>query len=94
MTKFSVCIPFLKNECYLRELLGSVENISGVDMEVLVSQDAPVSNDLKQHFKDRLAIRWVTGPTAGIAANWNRCIEQANGEYIILFHADDAVRSN
>mgnify|MGYP001455442454 CR=1 FL=1 len=67
MTKFSVCIPFLKNECYLRELLGSVENISGVDMEVLVSQDAPVSNDLKQHFKDRLAIRWVTGPTAGSA---------------------------
>jgi glycosyltransferase involved in cell wall biosynthesis len=94
MTVFSVCIPFLKNEDYLRELLGGLENISGVDMEVLVSQDAPVSIDLKQQFTERLAIRWLTGPKAGIAANWNHCIAEASGDYIVLFHADDTVRSN
>lgn len=94
MTVFSVCIPFLKNEEYLRELLESLESIVELEMEVLVSQDAPVSNDLKQYFQERLAIIWLTGPKAGIAANWNHCIEQATGEYIVLFHADDKVCAN
>ena len=94
MTMFSVCIPFLQNEPFLRELLQSIETVVNVEMEILVSQDAPVSNDLKQHFKERLHIRWLTGPKRGIAANWNNCIEHAEGEYIVLFHADDTVLPN
>ena len=94
MTMFSVCIPFLQNEPFLRELLESMETIVNVEIEILVSQDAPVSNDLKQHFQERLRIRWLTGPNRGIAANWNNCIEHAEGEYIVLFHADDTVLPN
>ncbi|MDB2380662.1 glycosyltransferase [Luminiphilus sp.] len=91
---FSVCIPFLQNEPFLRELLQSIETVANVEMEILVSQDAPVSNDLKQHFQEQLPIRWLTGPNRGIAANWNNCIEHAEGEYIVLFHADDTVLPN
>lgn len=94
MTMFSVCIPFLQNEPFLRELLQSIETVANVEMEILVSQDAPVSNDLKQHFQERLPIRWLAGPNRGIAANWNNCIEHAEGEYIVLFHADDMVLPN
>lgn len=94
MTMFSVCIPFLQNEPFLRELLQSIETVVNVEMEILVSQDTLVSNDLKQHFQERLHIRWLTGPKRGIAANWNNCIKHAEGDYIVFLHADDTVRPN
>ena len=91
---FSICVPFLQNEQFLRSLLESLESIVGVKMEIIVSQDTQVSSDLKQHFRERLDVRWLVGPNSGIAANWNHCIAEASGDHIILFHADDTVRSN
>ena len=91
---FSVCVPFLRNESFLIELLQSLETFAHVDMEVLVSQDSPVSEAVKEAVSNRLELKWLRGPGKGIAANWNHCIAEATGDYIILFHADDTVRSN
>jgi glycosyltransferase involved in cell wall biosynthesis len=76
------------------ELLQSLEAFAHVDMEVLISQDSPVSEPVKEVFSNRLNFRWLSGPGKGIAANWNHCIKEASGDYILLFHADDTVRSN
>ena len=92
--RFSVCVPFLSNESFLIELLQSLEAFAHVDMEVLISQDSPVSEPVKEAISNRLNVRWLRGPGIGIAANWNHCIAEATGDYIILFHADDTVRSN
>jgi glycosyltransferase involved in cell wall biosynthesis len=92
--RFSVCVPFLRNESFLIELLQSLEAFAHVDMEVLVSQDSPVSEPTKEAVSNRLNLRWLSGPGKGIAANWNHCIKEASGDYILLFHADDTVRSN
>ena len=92
--RFSVCVPFLRNESFLIELLQSLEALAHVDMEVLISQDSPVSESVKEAVSNRLNLSWLSGPGKGIAANWNHCIAEASGDYIILFHADDTVRSN
>lgn len=92
--RFSVCVPFLSNESFLIQMLESLEAFAHVDMEVLVSQDSSVSEPVKEAFLNRLNLRWLSGPGKGIAANWNHCIEEASGDCIVLFHADDTVRSN
>ena len=92
--RFSVCVPFLSNEYLLIQMLESLEAFAHVDMEVLVSQDSPVSEPVKEAFSNRLNLRWLSGPGKGIAANWNHCVAEASGDYIVLFHADDTVLSN
>ena len=92
--RFSVCVPFLSNESFLIELLQSLEALAHVDMEVLISQDSPVSEPVKEAVSNRLNLRWLRGPGKGIAANWNHCVTEASGDFIVLFHADDTVRSN
>jgi glycosyltransferase involved in cell wall biosynthesis len=84
----------MSNESFLMELLQSLEAFAHVDMEVLISQDSPVSEPAKEVVSNRLNLRWLRGPGKGIAANWNYCVAEASGEYIILFHADDIVRSS
>lgn len=92
--RFSVCVPFLSNESFLIQMLESLETFAHVDMEVLVSQDSPVSESVKEAVSSRLNLRWLSGPRKGIAANWTHCVAHASGDFIVLFHADDTVRSN
>lgn len=92
--RFSICVPFLRNESFLIQMLESLEAFAHVDMEVLVSQDSLVSEPVKEAVSNRLNLRWLSGPGKGIAANWNHCVAEASGDYIVLFHADDKVRSN
>jgi glycosyltransferase involved in cell wall biosynthesis len=91
--KVSVCIPSYNAARYLREAIESVLAQEFSDFEAVVSDDA--STDCSAEVCDRYAdprFRVVTSSERlGQSGNWNRCLELARGEYVILLHADDVL---
>jgi glycosyltransferase involved in cell wall biosynthesis len=89
--KVSVCIPAFNAASYLPAAIESVLNQSFRDFHLVVSDDASDDHTpsvLMRYNDDRLSV--VRSPDRlGQAANWNRCVELARGEYVVLLHADD-----
>lgn len=92
--KVSVCVPAYNAAAYLPAAIESVLSQSFGDFELVVSDDA--SSDatptvcgryLDQRFR---VVR--SDERLGQSGNWNRCLELARGEYVILLHADDELR--
>ena len=91
MPKVSICIPAYNNAEGVKRLLDSILIQTFTDYEILISDDS--SNDQIQDLiasypegtisyrRNRLSL--------GAAANWNRCIQRARGEFIKLMHHDD-----
>jgi glycosyltransferase involved in cell wall biosynthesis len=90
MPIYSVCIPHYGSEKYLLEAVMSVANQTFEDFELVISQDSAISesliNEIIQLFEN---IKLVANPNKGIANNWNNCLSNASGEYIVLLHNDD-----
>ena len=92
----SICIPAYNRPVLVRRALESV--IGGIDadaaFEVVVADD---STDPSVHSAIRDVTRDWTGrfryapntPRLGLAANFNRCVELAQGRYVLLLHDDD-----
>ncbi len=91
MTPLSVLIPAYRPGPYLREAVASVLAQEGVDLHLLVVDDAspePVAAGLAGIDDSRLRI--VRNPVnLGLVGNWNRCLDLAEGDPILIFHQDD-----
>lgn len=87
--KYSLCIPYAGGEKYLRLALMSLRKIPMADIEVIVSQDVKASPNLIGEVCKWLNVTWLDGPKKGMASNWNHCIKNASGDFIIFLHADD-----
>lgn len=91
MSRLSVLIPSYRPGPALREAVASVLAQEGVDLELLVVDDAspePVAAGLAGIDDPRLRI--VQNPVnLGLAGNWNRCLDLAEGDPILIFHQDD-----
>jgi glycosyltransferase involved in cell wall biosynthesis len=89
--KVSVCIPAYNAAPYLRAAIDSVLAQQFGDYEVVVSDDAS-GDDTPQICEGYSDPRFRTVRSEdrlGQSGNWNRCIELAQGAYVILLHADD-----
>ena len=92
----SICIPTHKRPQMFERALRSVldGNAAFSDrLEIIVSDNAP---DDGQPVFDRLAPSWpgrirYVGhrPSLGAIGNFNRCIEEATGRYLLILHDDD-----
>jgi GT2 family glycosyltransferase len=98
----SVMIPSYRPSALLLETLRSilVQDPGPEVMQIEIVDDAsPGAEYAPETWTERLAglappgrIGVYRGPsTAGLAGNWNRCIERARGEYVHLLHQDDRV---
>lgn len=91
MSHLCVLIPSYRPGPALREAVASVLAQEGVDLDLLVVDDAspePVAASLAGIDDPRLRI--VQNPVnLGLAGNWNRCLELAAGDPILIFHQDD-----
>jgi glycosyltransferase involved in cell wall biosynthesis len=87
----SVCIPTYNAARYLPAAIVSVLAQDFSDFEVVVSDDA--SDDetpsICRSYTDPRFRATRSEQRLGQSGNWNQCLDLANGEYVLLLHADD-----
>lgn len=86
-----MCIPTHNADRFLNKAIQSVLRQDYQDFDLVVCDNA--STDGTKEICRALAdprVRYVRfEELVGQAANWNRCLELAAGEYVVLLHADD-----
>jgi len=89
--RVSVCIPTYNTARYLAEAIDSVLAQDFTDYELIICDNA--STDATPEICARYTdprVRYVRfEELTNQAGNFNRCIEEAKGEFITLLHADD-----
>lgn len=91
----SICIPTYNGAQFLKPALDSVVSQTYKNIEVVVSDDASQDETLKvvEEFKSKVDFPvyiYHHKPT-GIGANWNNCIQHANGDFIKFLFQDDVL---
>ncbi len=89
----SVCIPNYNYGRYLPQTINSVLNQKFGDFEVLVIDNRSEDNsvDVVKRFekKDKRVRLIINERNVGMAGNWNKCLEHASGEFLLILNADD-----
>lgn len=92
MPKVSICIPAYENADGIQKLLRSIEEQTYTDFEVIVSDDSRTGavEQTVQAESSRLTVRYFRHDVPrGAAANWNACLDAAQGDYVKIMHHDD-----
>ncbi len=92
MPLVSVIIPHSGGSEILGECLGSLADTRGIDLQVIIVDNAAVSDiadDAVRAFKDAQILRYEC--KIGFAAACNRGVEAAGGEYVFLLNNDATV---
>jgi len=88
--RVSVVIPTLNRYAYLKDVLSDLEKQDYRNFEVLVcDQSEPIKEDIYQHTS--LDLKLIRQSEKALWFARNRCIEQAEGSYILLFDDDSRV---
>lgn len=89
----SICIPTYNGEKYLQEALDSVSAQTYRPIECIISDDDSSDDTLGIVSRFRESVDFPVHvhhhKPQGIGANWNHCVEKANGEYIKFLFQDD-----
>ncbi|MDI6603793.1 MAG: glycosyltransferase family 2 protein [Thermoanaerobacteraceae bacterium] len=94
MPKVTVAIPTYNRAHYLKEAIESVLAQTYKDYELLIIDNASTDNteDVVKIFNDK-RIKYIKNETnIGMVNNWNKCLDLAQGEYVIIFHDDDLMK--
>lgn len=91
----SICIPVYNGATYIQEALNSVSSQTYNNIEVVISDDRSDDNTIEicEKFKKDVAfpVFIYSHEPKGIGANWNHCIERAQGKYIKFLFQDDVL---
>ena len=92
---FSVVVPVYNGEKYLDECLGSLDNQTFEDFEVVVVDDG--SKDGSGRIADDYAsshenVRVLHGENQGVLLARRRGLSHCQGEYVVFLDADDMLR--
>lgn len=91
----SICIPTYNGAGYLKEAMASALGQDYPNLEIVVSddgsQDATVAIVESFQEKTSIPIRIYHHTPSGIGANWNYCVQQAEGEFIKFLFQDDVL---
>ena len=97
--KVSVCIPFFNHHRYLARLVAAFSNQRYQDLEIILVNDG--SSAEASHEFDRIAaetrdtrFRFLTTENRGPGSARNFAAEQASGELLVFFDADNLPKSN
>ena len=94
--KFSICIPNFNYEKYLGRTIQSVLDQTGVDLEILVSDNASTDNSVEvvKGFSDPRIHLSVNACNVGFAGNLDRAASLATGDHMIMLSSDDIMQPN
>ncbi len=94
LPKISICIPTYNCEQYIRAAIESAVSDEELDAEIVVVDNASADNTvsvvrgLMDDARGRIRL-FVNEQNIGMAGNFNRCLEYAQGAYIKFLMADD-----
>ena len=92
--KVSVIVPIYNVKQYLGDMLDSIEEQKIEELEVLLIDDGSTdgSDEIAKIYatKDR-RYRYIRQKNAGVSAARNRGIEEAEGDYLAFYDADDII---
>ena len=92
--RITFAIPAFNRPQLLRETLASLAaQTGGHDYEVIVCDDggSPETARVVAGFPaDRVAL-YLNRPALGGVGNWNRCLQQARGRWVMILHEDDTL---
>jgi glycosyltransferase involved in cell wall biosynthesis len=96
--KYSICIPTYKRSDTLEQaLICSIgQNYTNYEIIVVDNDPEPSPDKIEQLkiYKNCQISYYKNHQNLGMFGNWNRCIELAKGEYIVLLHDDDLIDFN
>ena len=89
----SVCVPTYNGAAFLQDALDSINAQTYSNIEIVVSDDASTDATLEilKTFSTSFPIRIIAHTPNGIGANWNHCLENANGDYVKFLFQDDVL---
>ncbi|WHF50507.1 glycosyltransferase family A protein [Chryseobacterium gotjawalense] len=94
----SICIPTYNGARFLQEALDSVSWQTYKNIEVIISDDESADETLQiaEDFKNSspFPVFIYSHQPAGIGANWDNCIDKANGKWIKFLFQDDILEPN
>ena len=93
----SICIPTYNSAKSLRESLDSIVKQTYSNKEIIISDNASTDETEKivKEYVEKYKIKYYRNEkNIGGEANFNRCIELAQGEYIAIYHSDDIYLPN
>ncbi|GHU40898.1 glycosyl hydrolase [Clostridia bacterium] len=90
----SICIPAYNNADHITETIESVLKQSHQRIEIIVVDDASLDNtyDVVAALTDSRIRLYKNEKNLGMAGNWNRTLELAQGEFIKVMGADDLLK--
>jgi glycosyltransferase involved in cell wall biosynthesis len=98
MARLTFCVPTWNGAHFLPTTLRLLLAVRGVDVEVIVGDDASedgsaeVARRVASELGDRRVFVYAFRERLGLAANWNRVLRLAHGDFVCLFGQDDRCR--
>ncbi|HET8677404.1 MAG TPA: glycosyltransferase [Blastocatellia bacterium] len=95
MPKVSICVPTYNSARYLPQAIESVLKQEFSDYELVILDNASTDNTtaLCSGYTDARVRYLRFEELTNQAGNFNRCLKEARGEYLMLLHADDFLLS-
>lgn len=94
----SVCLPVRNGAAYLSTAIESVLHQDYQNFELLISDDcsSDESREIIKNYacQDDRIIWWKNEQPLGLFANYNKCLERAQGEFIKPFAQDDLLSTS
>jgi glycosyltransferase involved in cell wall biosynthesis len=86
-------IPFYRDAAFLARAVASVVNQTRDDWRLIVVDDAgpdgAAASEVVEALRDPRARYVRADHNAGLAGNWNRCLDLVRTDFVTLLHADD-----
>jgi glycosyltransferase involved in cell wall biosynthesis len=96
--KLTICLPTYNGGKFLKAALDSVLNQDFRDFQVIICDDDSRDNTaeiIKDYLgKDERIKYWQNHQRLGLFANWNKCLEYGDSEYVTIFAQDDIMLPN
>jgi glycosyltransferase involved in cell wall biosynthesis len=87
---FSVCIPMFNGGAYIERAIESVLEQRLPDWELVIVDDGSTDDSVvRARTYDDPRVTVEAGEHVGLAANWTRALERAQGTYALLLGQDD-----
>lgn len=94
----TVCMPAYNSARFIADAIESVLNQSFAGFELLIIDDCSTDStaEIASYYavRDSRIIFKVNDKNLGMVANWNLCLETAQGKYIKYLFGDDVLSSN
>jgi glycosyltransferase involved in cell wall biosynthesis len=89
----TIAIPTFNRAAWLKDCILSVLSQTYQNIEVIVSDNASIdeTQEVLKSFSDRRLRVVKQENNIGLLPNWNACLAEANGEYIVIVPDDDTI---